>query len=82
MPYPGRTPHIHFKIKQGRKSLLNTQMYVKAEEKRNKEDGIWSRVRDEKQRDAITVDFTKVKGSKIGELAAHFVIVLGVTPAE
>lgn len=82
VPYPGRTPHIHFKIKQGRKELLTTQMYVKGEEKRNKADGIWSRVRDEKQRDAITVDFAPVKGSKVGELAANFVIVLGVTPAE
>jgi protocatechuate 3,4-dioxygenase, beta subunit len=82
MPYPGRTPHIHFKVKQGRKDLLNTQLYVKAEEKRNKADFIWAGVKDAKQREAITVDFTKVKGSRIGELNAHFVIVLGVTPGE
>lgn len=81
VPYPGRTPHIHFKIKQGRKSLLNTQMYVKGDAG-NEKDGIWKSVRDAKQRDSITVDFQKVKGSKIGELSAHFVIVLGVTPAE
>ena len=40
------------------------------------------RCSDEKQRAAITVPFEKVKDSKIGELAANFVIVLGVTPAE
>ncbi|HEY1187824.1 MAG TPA: protocatechuate 3,4-dioxygenase [Gemmata sp.] len=81
VPYPGRTPHIHFKVKQGRKELLTTQLYIKGHEG-NAKDGIWKGVRDEKQRAAITVDFEKVKGSKIGERAANFVIVLGVTPAE
>lgn len=82
VPYPGRTPHIHFKVKQGRKELLTTQLYVKEEAARNEKDGIWKGVRDEKQRAAITVPFAKVKGSKTGELAANFVIVLGITPAE
>lgn len=81
VPYPGRTPHIHFKIKQGRKELLTTQLYVKGEAERNARDGIYRALRDAKQRDAITVDFAKVKGSKTGELAANFVIVLGFTPA-
>jgi protocatechuate 3,4-dioxygenase beta subunit len=81
VPYPGRTPHIHFKVKQGRKELLTTQLYMKGHTG-NEKDGIWKAVRDAKQRDAITVDFDKVKGSKTGELSANFVIVLGVTPAE
>jgi protocatechuate 3,4-dioxygenase beta subunit len=80
VPYPGRTPHIHFKVKMGRKDLLTTQLYVKGDPG-NEKDGIWKSVRDEKQRGAITVDFEKVKNSKIGELAANFVIVLGTTPA-
>jgi protocatechuate 3,4-dioxygenase beta subunit len=82
VPYPGRTPHIHFKIKQGRKSLLNTQLYVKEEAQRNAADGIYMSVKDAKQRASITAPFEKVKNSKIGELQANFVIVLGVTPAE
>jgi len=82
VPYPGRTPHIHFKIKQGRKSLLDTQLYVKDEARRNAADGIYMSVKNEKQRAAITAPFEKVKNSKIGELQANFVIVLGVTPAE
>jgi protocatechuate 3,4-dioxygenase, beta subunit len=81
VPYPGRTPHIHFKIKQGRKELLTTQLYVKGEAG-NEKDGIWKAVKDAKQRDAITVDFTKVKESKTGELNANFVIVLGATPGD
>jgi protocatechuate 3,4-dioxygenase beta subunit len=82
VPYPGRTPHIHFKIKMGRKSLLNTQLYNTFEAKRNAADGIYRTLRDEKQRAALTVPFEKVKNSRIGELQANFVIVLGVTPAE
>jgi protocatechuate 3,4-dioxygenase, beta subunit len=80
VPYPGRTPHIHFKIKQGRKELLTTQLYVKTEAARNQKDMIYTAVKNEKQRDSITVDFEKVKESKIGELAANFTIVLGSTP--
>ena len=80
VPYPGRTPHIHFKVKQGRKHLLTTQMYVKAEAQRNAKDGIYTSVKDVKQKDAITIDFEKVKDSKLGELSASFVIVLGTTP--
>jgi protocatechuate 3,4-dioxygenase beta subunit len=81
VPYPGRTPHIHFKIKQGRKELLTTQLYVKGHTG-NEKDFIWKGTKEGKPRDAITVDFEKVKGSKAGELSANFVIVLGVTPAE
>jgi protocatechuate 3,4-dioxygenase beta subunit len=37
-------------------------------------------MKDEKQREAVTVDFAPLKGAKAGELAAKFDIVLGVTP--
>ena len=37
-------------------------------------------MKDEKQRDSVTIDFAKIKGSKIGELAATFNVVLGTTP--
>ena len=81
VPYPGRTPHIHFKIKQGRKSLLNTQMYIKGHTG-NEKDGIWKGTPAGKLRDSITVPFEKVKNSKTGDWSANFVIVLGVTPSE
>ena len=42
VPYPGRTPHIHFKIAKSAKELLTTQCYVKGE-KRNDKDGIYRR---------------------------------------
>lgn len=28
VPYPGRPPHIHYKVKLGNKELLTTQMYI------------------------------------------------------
>jgi protocatechuate 3,4-dioxygenase beta subunit len=79
VPYPGRTPHIHFKIKRNNKELLTTQCYIKGD-KRNDRDGIYRGIRDVKARDAVTIDFVPLKGSKIGELTAKFDIVLGVTP--
>ena len=79
VPYPGRTPHIHFKIKRGGKELLTTQCYVKGEPG-NARDGILRRIREAKAREAIIVDFAPVQGSRIGELAARFDVVLGLTP--
>jgi protocatechuate 3,4-dioxygenase beta subunit len=81
VPYPGRTPHIHFKVKKGGKELLTTQCYVRGE-KLNDRDGIYRSLRDPKERDAVTVAFAPVKGSRAGELGAKFDIVLGVTPGE
>jgi protocatechuate 3,4-dioxygenase beta subunit len=79
VPYPGRTPHIHFKIKKGTKELLTTQCYVKGE-RRNERDGIYRSIRDPKARESITIDFAPLKSSRVGELAARFDIVLGLTP--
>jgi len=82
VPYSARpAPHIHFKVRQGRKELLTTQLYMKGDAG-NAKDFIWKGTPEGKQRDALTVDFEKVKGSKVGELAANFVIVLGLTPSE
>jgi protocatechuate 3,4-dioxygenase beta subunit len=79
VPYPGRTPHIHFKIKKGGKELLTTQCYIKGHSG-NERDGIYRGVRDAKAREAVTVEFAKVKDSRIGELLAKLDIVLGATP--
>lgn len=80
VPYPGRTPHIHFAVKMRGREKWTTQCYVKGHPG-NEKDGIWRGVRDEKQRDAITVDFAPLKGASAGELAARFDIVMGSTPA-
>jgi len=79
VPYPGRAPHIHYKVKRQGKELLTTQCYIKGFAD-NAKDGIWKNLKDEKARAAVTVAFAPLKGSRIGELAAQFDVVLGVTP--
>ena len=81
VPYPGRTPHIHFKVKRQGKELLTTQCYIKGHEQ-NATDGIWKRITDPKQRQNVTVPFQPIPNSKIGELAAKFDVYLGWTPAD
>ena len=79
VPYPGRTPHIHFAIKmKGRKELI-TQCYIKGHPG-NEKDGVWKGIRDEKARASVTIPFDPMKGSKAGELAARFDVVMGLTP--
>jgi protocatechuate 3,4-dioxygenase beta subunit len=78
VPYPGRTPHIHFKLKRGNKELLTTQCYVKGEAG-NERDGVLRGIRDPKVRAAVMVDFVPIEGSQIGELGAKFDIVIGAT---
>jgi protocatechuate 3,4-dioxygenase beta subunit len=77
--YPGRTPHIHLAVKiKGRKELV-TQCYIKGHPQ-NERDGVYRGIRDEKQRAAVTLDFAPLAGSTIGELAARWDVVMGVTP--
>ena len=81
VPYPGRTPHIHFAINRGGKRVLTTQCYIKGE-KRNERDGVLRGIRNDKQWDSVMVDFKPLKGSELGELRAKFDIVLGETPEQ
>jgi protocatechuate 3,4-dioxygenase beta subunit len=79
VPYPGRTPHIHFAVKLKGQETFTTQCYIKGHPG-NERDVIWRSVRDPKAREAITVAFEPIKESTTGELAANFNIVLGITP--
>jgi protocatechuate 3,4-dioxygenase beta subunit len=79
VPYPGRTPHIHFQVKVKGHDKFTTQCYVKGEPG-NERDGIYRSIRDPKARESITIDFAPIKESRIGEVAANFNIVLGFTP--
>ncbi len=80
VPYPGRTPHIHFAVKFKGQDQFTTQCYIKGHPG-NDRDFVLKAVRDAKARESLLVDFAPVKASKIGELAAKFDIVLGYTPA-
>ena len=79
VPYPGRTPHIHYAIKlKGRKELI-TQCYIEGHPG-NEKDGLYKAIKDEKARKSVTIPFAPLKNSRIGELAARFDVVMGLTP--
>lgn len=79
VPYPGRAPHIHYAIKLKGKKELITQCYIEGHPG-NERDGVYRGIKDEKARKSVTVAFTPVKSSTVGELAARFDIVMGLTP--
>jgi protocatechuate 3,4-dioxygenase beta subunit len=54
-PYTGRAPHIHVKVKLGRRELLTTQLYV-AGDPHNERDFLWRQLGEEGRR-AVTVPF-------------------------
>jgi len=81
VPYTGRTPHIHVKVKKGDRELLTTQIFVQGHPQ-NKTDMVLRGLRDPFDRELVLVDFKPLKESKIGELSAHFDIVVGSTPQD
>jgi len=75
--YRGRpAPHIHFKLKRPGSEPWTTQLFIKGFPN-NSRDFVYNDVGDAKARESVTVDFSPIKESKIGELAARFDIVHG-----
>jgi len=72
MPYSGRTPHIHVKVRLGTRELLTTQVYV-AGDPGNPHDSLWRRL-SAADRAALTVNFAPGGDG----LRASFPIVLDV----
>jgi protocatechuate 3,4-dioxygenase, beta subunit len=81
VPYPGRCPHIHVKVKKGDRELLTTQLFINGHPQ-NARDGIFRALRDPLDRELVLVDFKPLKESHLGELAAQFDVALGVTPSD
>lgn len=80
VPYSGRpAAHIHFKIRKNDKVLLTTECFVKGYAG-NERDHVYRSATASKGGQMLPVEFAAVKGSRIGELAAKFEIVLGFTP--
>lgn len=55
VPYSGRTPHIHVKVRLGRNELLTTQLYVEGDP-HNERDFLWRRLGEDRR--LVTVPFT------------------------
>ena len=81
VPYPGRTPHIHFGISKNGQRILTTQMLIKGHPQ-NEDDGVFKSAGNALARKSLLVDFNPLANSKIGELTANFDIILGVTPED
>jgi protocatechuate 3,4-dioxygenase beta subunit len=72
VPYPGRTPHIHFTVRGPGFEPLVTQMYV-AGEPLNGRDFVLNRIEDEALRESVIV---ALKPAESGSWRGHFRIVL------
>ena len=75
VPYPGRTPHIHFAVAAPGRRELVTQMYV-AGEAGNARDGLYRSLRDARQQEAVTVRLEPANGLEPGALGGSFDLVL------
>jgi protocatechuate 3,4-dioxygenase beta subunit len=80
VPYPGRTPHIHVGVSRSGRRICTTQLFIDGHPQ-NERDGIY-RALEQPGRKAVTVEFKPLADSPLGELAANFDVVLGVTPQE
>lgn len=76
VPYPGRTPHIHFTITTPRGARLTTQMYV-AGEPLNERDAVLAQIRDPAARARVIVPLDPAPQVEAGALAGTFDIVMG-----
>jgi protocatechuate 3,4-dioxygenase beta subunit len=73
--YPGRTPHIHFKVHVPGTGRLTTQLYV-AGEPQNATDGVLNAIRDRAARESVIVRLEDAGDIEAGALKGTFDIVL------
>ena len=75
VPYPGRTPHIHYAVIVPGAGRFVTQMYV-AGEPLNVRDGLLNSIRDPQTRRSVIVALTAADALEPGAVAGTFDIVL------
>jgi protocatechuate 3,4-dioxygenase, beta subunit len=76
VPYPGRTPHIHFAVSRPGLAPFTTQMYI-AGEPLNERDGVLMGVRDPAARARLIVPLRPAPETEPNAFAGTFDIVLG-----
>ena len=79
--YPGRSPHIHFMVKRGDRTLLTSQVFISGDPA-NARDGIYRSTGGIIERELVSAEWRRVPNSRIAEYQANFDIVLGVTPED
>jgi protocatechuate 3,4-dioxygenase beta subunit len=75
VPYPGRTPHIHFAIHVPGEGRLVTQMYVEGEPL-NARDGLLNSIRDARARRSVIVPLLAGRAPEPSALLGRFDIVV------
>ncbi len=75
VPYPGRTPHIHFAVHVPGQGRLITQMYIEGEPL-NSRDGVLNRVRDPQARRSLIIPLVSGQLFESGALQGHFDIIV------
>ena len=73
--YPGRTPHIHFKVATSTGKMLTSQFYI-AGEPSNERDGVFRGIRDPRQRELVEMKLAPAPGIEAGALATTMDIVV------
>lgn len=76
VPYPGRTPHIHFAIMGPGVERLTTQMYL-AGHPQNARDFLYNAIRDPAARESVTVKFAAAPEPGENIQVGRFDLVLG-----
>ena len=75
VPYPGRTPHIHFAVHVPGQGRLVTQMYIEGEPL-NARDGLLNSIRDPRARRSVIVGLRPAPEAEPGALRGRFDIVV------
>lgn len=75
VPYPGRTPHIHFAVHVPGQGRLVTQMYIEGEPL-NARDGVLAGIRDPQARRSVIVPLADGSATERGSLVGRFDIVV------
>ncbi|MXQ14538.1 protocatechuate 3,4-dioxygenase [Microvirga makkahensis] len=75
VPYPGRTPHIHFAVYVPGQGRLVTQMYIEGEPL-NARDGVLNRIRDPLARRSVIVPLVAGQAPEPGALHGSFDIIV------
>jgi len=75
VPYPGRTPHIHFAVHVPGQGRLVTQMYIEGEPL-NDRDGVLNGIRDPNARRSVIVPLLAGQAPEPGALHGRFDIVV------
>jgi protocatechuate 3,4-dioxygenase beta subunit len=75
--YPGRTPHIHFKVHAPGVGRLTTQMYI-AGERQNASDVLLGAIRNAAARESVIVRLQPAESVEVGALQGIFDIVLDI----